>query len=97
MRETTAGYIAGDSYAEFYSAETKWINKIKKWAEERPDEVQIQVINKDGSILAHMPINYFKISPKAKQNITDEERLIRSERMRSSKQKQMELPDNKNN
>ena len=38
-------------------------NKIVKLAQEKPEEVQIIAENKDGSILAHVPTKYVKISP----------------------------------
>ena len=39
----------------------KWINKIKQYAEQYPNEVQIKHINADGSLIAHLPANYLRI------------------------------------
>lgn len=47
-------------------------NKIVKLAQEKPEEVQIIAENKDGSILAHVPTKYVKISPP--RQISEEER-----------------------
>jgi len=91
MKETIAGYIVGDSHMEFTTAEPKWIRKVKRWAKERPEEVQITHENKDGSILANLPVNYFKISPKQRRDVSDEQRLASSERMRIMRQKQTKL------
>lgn len=47
-------------------------NKILKLAEKRPNEVKIIAKNEDGSIFAHIPINYIKISPP--REVSDEQR-----------------------
>lgn len=39
----------------------KWVNKVMSFAEQYPDEVKICHINKDGSIVAHIPVSYFRI------------------------------------
>jgi len=57
----------------------KWINKIKKYANSHPDDVKILATNADGSICAHVPIKWLKISPPRKDTLTDEQRRERSE------------------
>lgn len=37
-------------------------NKVLKLAEEFPEEVQIVANNEDGSIMAHLPLKYIKIT-----------------------------------
>lgn len=61
----------------------KWINKIKKYANSHPDDVKIIATNADGSICAHVPTKWLKVSPPRKVNLTDEQLLERAERMRS--------------
>ncbi len=39
----------------------RWINKIKEYAVKYPSEVVITHVNADGSIVAHVPIDYFHI------------------------------------
>lgn len=39
----------------------KWINLIEEYAEKYPNEVTIKYRNKDGSIVAHMPVTYLHI------------------------------------
>ena len=41
----------------------RYISKIKKYAESKPDECKILVENSDGSICARIPISWVKISP----------------------------------
>lgn len=38
-------------------------NRLLRYAEERPDEVKIIALNKDGSIFAHVPINWVNCRP----------------------------------
>ncbi len=58
----------------------KWINKIKRLHEKKPDEVKIIAENKDGSIYAHLPIKYLKISPPRK--VSEEQKQAASERLK---------------
>lgn len=54
---------------------TKYATKIKKLAEDNPEDVKIRCVNKDGSIVATIPTSYIKISPKRKgREMTDEEK-----------------------
>jgi hypothetical protein len=88
MRETIAGYIAGDKTMEVYSSEQKWIRKIKRWAEQYPEDVVIKVVCRvDGGVTADIPSEWFKISPKRRLNLSEEQRLAASERLRNWRQK----------
>lgn len=58
----------------------KWINKIKKLKELRPDDVKILAENDDGSICAKLPIKYLKIS--APKKVSEEQRQAASERFK---------------
>jgi predicted N-acetyltransferase YhbS len=51
----------------------KFITRTRKLAEKYPDEVQIVAENEDGSIVAHIPVSYLKIS-RIKPNFTEEQR-----------------------
>lgn len=58
----------------------KWVNLIMKYAEEYPNEVQICYKNKDGSIVAHIPITYLHIyRPK---ELSEKQREKLSKRMK---------------
>lgn len=91
FKETTLEYLDADGYATFCSSETKWINKINKLHEQYPNEVQIISSPEDnyGTILAHVPKSWFKLSPPKKMNLTEEQRLERAERMRKAREKQL--------
>lgn len=49
----------------------RYITKIRKLAEQYPDDVKIYS-DKDGTLVAHIPVSYIKINPKRK--ISDEQR-----------------------
>jgi len=58
----------------------RYVSKIKRLAEKYPDECKIMYENKDGSIVAHIPVSWVKVSPKRK--ISDEQREAATERMK---------------
>ena len=62
--------------AFFSSDERRWITKIRKLAEQNPDEVTIirQPEENDGCIYAKILPEYVKIAPNRKLNLTDEQR-----------------------
>lgn len=89
FKETALGYLNVDDYAVFCSSETKWINKILKLHESHPNDVDIREYPEDnqGMILAHVPKNWFKLSPPRKVNYTNEQREAAAERMKNARSK----------
>ena len=87
FKETCIEYIDANKYATFCSSERKWINKIHKLKEQYPEQVQIVASEEDndGTILAHVPKTWMKVSPPKKMNLTEEQKAARAERMRSLK------------
>lgn len=79
--ETSCSYVDGNAY--FSSDERKWHSRIRKLAEDHPDEVIIirQPEDNDGCIYAKMPASWFKIQPKFKREYSDEQRAMFRERM----------------
>ena len=51
----------------------KYINRVKRFAEKRPDEIDLAE-NEDGSIFAHVPVSWIKITPPQRREYTDEGR-----------------------
>lgn len=81
MNEFSIEWIKGAEYAGVtVPSGTALKSKLLKLAENNPSDVKIVVENKDGSVFAHIPINYIKISPPKK--ISDEQREKASERFR---------------
>ena len=79
IRETVYNQIAGSKIGTLFTAERKWINRIYFLQKKCPEQVQIVAKNKDGSILAHIPVSFFKLSPPRCLDITDEQRDARKE------------------
>lgn len=89
FKETSVDFLNVDKHATFCSSETKWINKILKLQESYPDKVEIAYApeENDGMIVAHLPKNWFKISPPRKREMTDEQRAAAAERLASARSK----------
>ena len=74
-------WIKGNGYAGVSAPSgTALKSKLMKYAEERPDEVKVMAVNRDGSAFFHIPVNYIKISPPRK--ISEEQREAAGERFR---------------
>lgn len=81
LKETAINYIVGEKHCTYYTAERKRITKLMKQAEQFPDEVKILAVNEDGSILAHIPLKWFKAPTPSKTRVmSEEQRLAASER-----------------
>ena len=65
-------------------SQKKFINKLKKYAEKYPDDVDI-VAEYDDCITAHVPASWFKFSPPVKREFTEEQRKAMAERMRGAR------------
>ena len=86
MIETSIERISGDTYCLVYTGERKFINQLNELAKNYP-EVDIRHINDDGSILAHVPPNWFRfVKPPTKRNYTEEQRQAMSERMKKARE-----------
>lgn len=87
--ETGFEYLIENDYATVWSSERKWINKIIKLQQEHPNNVDIKYYpeNNHGTILAHVPKNWLKVSPPRKVNMTDERKAELAERLKASRQK----------
>ena len=56
---------------------------ILRLKDKRPDDVQIIADNADGTIMAHLPVEWLRIVPKKKMDLTDEQRQAISNRLNS--------------
>ena len=83
IKETSIERIQGETFCTVFTSELKFINQIKKWAQKQPDKILIVVENDDGSILAHIPNEWFNfVGPKKQYNLSQEQREARAARMR---------------
>lgn len=81
FNENVIEWFTGDDTIAVTVSQKKFVNRIKRFAL-TDENVVILTENKDGSIFAHLPISYLKLSPKAKNNISAERRAELAERMR---------------
>lgn len=82
FRETAFNYIAGEKTGTFYTGERKWINRLKKLAEENPEQVKVLHENDDGSILVEAPVRGFRYSLPKPRVMSEEQKQAASERFK---------------
>ena len=88
-------WITGSKQGSVTFSQKKWVNKIEKYARDYPDDIQILERNADGSIFAHVPASWFKLSPPRKgRDISEEEREAAAERLRMGREKKRQDGDN---
>lgn len=64
MNEFAIEWVKGAKYASVtVPSGTALKSKLLRLAENNPNEVRIIKENKDGSLFAHIPVSYVKISP----------------------------------
>ena len=83
------GYLTEDEgRAWFSSDEKKWKNRIMKLAEEYPEQVKITVYpeDNDGCINAWIPAKWIRVKPPVKRNLTEEQRMAMSERLKKARE-----------
>lgn len=81
MNEFVIEWVKGRDYAGVtVPSRTALKSKLLNLSEKNPDDVKIIAINEDGSVYAHIPINYVKISPPRK--VSDEQKKIASKRFK---------------
>ena len=80
MNENVIEWLNNDSEVTVTLSQRKYITKVKKLLEKNPDEVRIVAENKDGSIVAKLPLKYIKIS--APRKVSEEQRKQARERFK---------------
>lgn len=85
MDENVIEWLNGSDYIGVTLSQKKWINKVELFATQ-DENVRILARNADGSIFAHLPISYLKLSRKRRVQLSNEEREAMAERMRKMRQ-----------
>lgn len=68
------------------SASERWgISMIKRLNRKYPDDVIIIEENADGSIVAHVPLEWMRIVPKRQVSLSEESKAAFTERMKESR------------
>lgn len=84
MTEEVIEWIRGESVATITACSSSRLNgKIRKLAQEH-EECQIIRVNDDGSILAHVPVKWIKVSPPRK--VSEEQRQAAADRFRKMRE-----------
>lgn len=84
--ETAIEYL-DDKVAWFTTDEVKWKRRLDEWALQYPDEVKIRTRpeNNDGCMVANIPASWLRVRPPIKRNLTDEQRMAMSERLKKAR------------
>lgn len=82
VNENYIEWIRGDKIAAITLSQGRYKTKIERLAKERPDECQIIERNDDGSLFAHVPVSWVKISPPRECTLSEEQRREAAERLK---------------
>lgn len=87
MNENVIEFVKNADMATVTFCQTRFISKIRKLAEMYPGECEIIAENKDGSILARLPVKWIRISKitKAAKEYTEEEKREFVERLQQAR------------
>lgn len=77
FKEKVIEWLTGQDRATLSLSQRRTITRVKKLAEQYPEEVQIVAENRDGSICVHMPVSYILIRKPRVTELGDEERKRR--------------------
>lgn len=80
LKENAIEFYKDDERATGSFSQGRYITRMKKLAEEYPDECQIVAENMDGSCVFHFPVKWIKISAN-KREVTEEQREASRERL----------------
>lgn len=87
VQENCIEWIKGSQTATVTFPKSRFSIKVTKLAEQYPDEVQICHVNKDGSIVAHIPVKYIRLQRPSQRVCTEEERQMLRERLKTNRAK----------
>lgn len=82
FRENAIEFLRNADTATVNFSQGRYVTKIRKLAEKYPDECKIVSDQGDGCIVAHIPVKWVQIT-RREIELSEEEKKIRSERMRS--------------
>lgn len=80
MNENGIDFYKHDPVATFQFCQPRYVSRIRKLKEKYPDQVEITAVNKDGSIVGHIPAKWIKINPGIE--MTEERKRKMAEQMK---------------
>ena len=87
LKENVIEFLLNEKVATISVCQGRYITRIKELAKKKPDECKITHTNRDGSIVAHIPVSWIRIKPN--MELSDERREELSERMRKLRAEQL--------
>lgn len=81
VKESSIYWVNGEKVVSFMAPRnTKLARKVLRLADSKPDDVKIDRVNDDGTVFAHFPLKYLKITPP--REMSDEQKSMMAERMK---------------
>lgn len=80
-KENCIEFIKNADIATVTFSQGRMVNKLLSLAEKYPDDVEVVHKNRDGSVVAHIPVSYIHLGNYSRE-FTDEQREASAERMR---------------
>lgn len=66
--------------------ERTWKNRLVKLAEQHPADVECVAVNRDGSVMYHVPASWVRLRPPVKRNMTEEQKAALAERLKLARE-----------
>lgn len=85
-RETIINFNEEEKTASIYTFNQSLMKKLKKLAQDRPDECLLKLDGPEDAASFLVPKKWVHVKPPAKYNLTDEQKQERAERMRKIQQ-----------
>jgi len=78
--ENAIEWLRGSAVATITTCQVRYINRLKKYAKEYPDLFEI-VSERDGVVVAHIPVKSIKITHVTPREMSEEEKELARERL----------------
>ena len=79
--ETVFEHLDGKDTWTVSTDERTWKNRLAKLAEQNPAEVECVAVNRDGSVMYHIPASWLRLRPPVKRNMTEEQKQAARDRL----------------
>ena len=79
--ETVFEHLDGKDTWTVSTDERTWKNRLAKLAEQNPAEVECVAVNRDGSVMYHVPASWVRLRPPVKRNMTEEQKQAARDRL----------------
>lgn len=90
IRENVIEWITGSDVLTLTVTQPRYITKVKKLVEhynQYSDKLADYLVNPDGSVFAHLPLECLKLSPKRSVEYSEEQRAAARDRIAAARAK----------